>query len=56
MTTLYCALCDGRFEPDTNHIWISAEHKRINDRNETNEFAVHPDCWRQLTADWTGPV
>lgn len=56
MTTLYCADCGERFEPDDNHVWLTAEHKRIDDRNETGEFAFHPECWRKLTTDWTDPA
>lgn len=56
MTTLYCALCGHRFEPDDDHIWMTAEHKRINDRNATEEYALHPGCWADLTDDWTDPA
>lgn len=54
--SLYCAVCRERFEPDENHIWINAEHKRMNDRNAMDEYAAHPECWRQLTDDWMDPA
>lgn len=56
MNTLYCAECEKRFEPDDDHIWLSAEHRRINDRNDQEEFAFCPDCWMELTDEWMDPV
>ena len=56
MTTLYCAICGGRFEPDTDHVWVDAEHRRIEDRNDTEEYALHPECWRRLTGGWSEPA
>lgn len=56
MTTLYCAECGGRFEPDDDHVRIDAEHVRINDRNEQEEFVMHPRCWWDLTGEWNDPV
>jgi hypothetical protein len=56
MTTLYCAKCGNRFEPDDDHVRIDAEHRRIDDRNEHDEYVMHPDCWHELTAEWTDPV
>jgi len=56
MTWLYCADCGDRFEPDDDHTWVTGERKRIDDRNETDEFAFCPECWRELIADWNEPV
>lgn len=56
MTTLYCAVCGGRFEPDDDHVWLPAEIRRINDRDDQEEYALHPDCWRELTEEWNDPV
>ena len=56
MTTLYCAECGARFEPDDDHIWIEAEHKLMNDRNSVDDYAFHPDCYRQVTAEWSDPA
>ena len=56
MTTLYCAICGNRFEPDQDHVWVDAELRRINDRNNTDEYALHPDCWDRLTDGWMDPA
>lgn len=56
MTYLYCAVCGRRFEPDEDHVWVSAEKRRMRDRNETEEYALHPDCWRYLTGGWIEPA
>jgi len=52
MTTLYCATCGRRFEPDDDHVKIDAEHVRIDDRNEHDEYVLHPECYRRLTEGW----
>lgn len=56
MTTLYCAICGQRFEPDDDHVWISAEWKYMQDRNELDEFAFHQMCWDRLSEGWMEPV
>ena len=56
MTTLYCAICGGRFEPDDDHVWIEAEHRRIDARNDQDDYAMHPQCWDRLTKGWMEPA
>lgn len=56
MTTLYCAICEGRFDPDDDHVRVEGEHRRINDRNEIDEYAFHPICWMNLTDGWADPA
>ena len=56
MTLLYCAICGNRFEPDTDHVYVNAELKRIDDRDGMDEYALHPECWRRLTEGWIEPA
>lgn len=56
MTTLYCAICGNRFEPDQNHVWVNAELRRLDDQNSVDEYALHPDCWDRLTDGWMEPA
>lgn len=56
MTTLYCAECEQRFEPDDDHEKLEVEHKRMQSRNETEEFVLCPECWREISEDWIQPV
>lgn len=56
MTTLYCAICGNRFEPDQDHVYLNAELKRIDDRDEMEEYAFHPSCWDRLSGGWMDPV
>lgn len=59
MTTLYCAVCGGRFEPDDVHMWIDAERKADRDSipfTLTDAYAFHVDCWDRLTAGWMDPA
>lgn len=56
MTTLYCAICGGRMEPDTDHVEIDAERVRMRDRNDVDEYVMHLDCWDRLTKGWMDPA
>jgi hypothetical protein len=56
MTTLYCAICGEAFEPDTDHYWVDAELRRIDDRNGQEEYALHTACWERLTDGWMEPA
>ena len=56
MTTLFCAECEGRFEPDDDHVRLDAEHVRMDDRNEQDMHVMHPKCFRELAEDWMKPV
>ncbi|WP_247005086.1 hypothetical protein [Halosolutus gelatinilyticus] len=56
MTTLYCAICERRFEPDTDHVEIDAEHVRMDDRNEIDDYVMHTRCWLNLTEGWVDPA
>lgn len=56
MTTLYCAECEKRFEPDDDHVDVDAEIVRIDDRNGRDHYVFCPDCWRDLSSDWIDPA
>jgi len=56
MTTLYCAICGNRFEPDDDHVKVDAELRRVDDRNEEEGFVFHPDCWAHLSEGWVEPA
>lgn len=54
--TLICAVCGDRTAPDVDHIKIEAEHVLMDDRNRQDTWALHPECYRKLTAEWHEPV
>lgn len=54
--TIYCAVCGGRFSPDTDHVQLDAEKKRQQDRNEQEMWILHPECYRRLTEGWMTPA
>jgi hypothetical protein len=54
--TLICAVCGERTAPDVDHIKIEAEHVLMDDRNRQDTWALHPECYRKLTAEWHEPV
>jgi len=54
--TLICAVCGERTAPDVDHIKIEAEHVLMDDRNRQDIWALHPECYRELTEDWNEPL
>ena len=54
--TLYCAVCGETTPADLNHVQIEAEKIRMQDRNTQDTFIMHPDCYRELSEDWTEPA
>lgn len=53
--SLICAVCDERLLPDSDHVHVEAELKRIRDRDRLDEYYVHPDCWADLVSEWSDP-
>lgn len=56
MTTIYCAVCGNRFEPDDDHVRLSVDIVRINDKDDQEEYAFHPECWRRVSEGWMEPA
>lgn len=56
MTTLYCAVCGNRFEPDDDHVRVDAEHVRMDDRNDVEDYVFHPGCWERVSGGWMEPA
>lgn len=57
MTTLYCAICGERFEPDDRHVQVEGEFRPPeSSRPRVDEFVFHPDCWMNLTGGWMDPA
>jgi hypothetical protein len=50
-----CAHCGRSVAPDTDHVRVELEKKRMQDRNETEEYYLHVDCSWEVTEDWTEP-
>ena len=50
-----CAVCGHTFEPDTDHVVVTAEEKRMRDRDETAEYYFHATCWRNVADGWEAP-
>jgi hypothetical protein len=56
MTTLYCAICGDRFEPDDDHVQLEAAHINMDDRTALDEYVFHPECWWRLSEGWMNPT
>jgi hypothetical protein len=50
-----CAVCGHSVLPDTDHVQVEAERKRMDDRNETDDYYFHEDCWRGVAGSWRQP-
>jgi hypothetical protein len=49
-----CAHCGRSVAPDTDHVRVELE-KRMDDRDETEEYYLHVECSWEVTEDWTEP-
>jgi hypothetical protein len=50
-----CAVCGHDVAPDTDHVRLEAEHVHVEDRNDVDEFYLHPRCARAVTGSWYDP-
>lgn len=56
MTTIYCAVCRTRLEPDDDHYRIQAEYRIVHGRNETDEYVLCIPCAIDELGDWEPPA
>lgn len=56
MTTMYCAICGNRFKPDDDHVRVEAEHVRIDDCNDVEDYVFHPRWWQRLSEECMEPA
>jgi hypothetical protein len=56
MTKLICARCGKGFEPDTDHVKVPAEYKRIRDRDKVEVFYFHEECFLRESENWEEPA
>lgn len=50
-----CAVCGQKVYPDTDHTVVNIEHKRIDDRNEPEEYYLHERCALNVFGGWESP-
>jgi hypothetical protein len=55
MTEPYCAECGNTVAPDGDYIHVVGEIKRIQDRDDREDYYFHVDCWADVTRGWTNP-
>lgn len=58
MNSLTCANPDCReaVHMDSDHVHIEAESKRMDDRNDVEEYYFHPECWWEVADNWEDPA
>jgi hypothetical protein len=52
----YCAVCDRTVPPDTDHVRVEVEKKRMCDRNDTDYYYLHMECALDELGDWSDPA
>lgn len=52
----YCAECGNPVPPDMDHVHAVAEHKRMQDRDDREDYYFHTECWRDVSRGWTQPA
>jgi hypothetical protein len=55
-TSIWCARCEERREPDDEHHWIQAKRKAVDERTTVDSWMLCPECYRELTEDWIQPA
>lgn len=53
--SVYCAVCRNHVPPDLDHVEIAAETIYMDDRNTTDDYYFHLDCWRSIAGGWMEP-
>lgn len=56
MTEPFCAECGEDVAPDSDHVHVVAEKKRMQDRDDREDYYLHPECWRDVSTGWTQPA
>jgi hypothetical protein len=50
-----CAVCGRSVAPDTDHVVVEAETKRMRDRNEVDNYYLHERCAMNALGSWEKP-
>lgn len=50
-----CAVCGRSVEPDSDHVRVDAEWKRMHDRDDVDEFYLHKRCALNTIDSWRAP-
>lgn len=56
MSTLYCAICGERFEPEHDHVRVEPEYVGKNVGTDDRDFVFHSGCWERLSQGWMEPA
>lgn len=56
MTTLYCAICRSRFEPDDDHYRVEMEYRSVDAQREHEDKVLCMDCARDVLSEWGEPA
>jgi hypothetical protein len=53
--SVICAVCGRGMEPDTDHVEVEVTHKRLEDRDEIEEYSLHDRCAWNTIDSWEEP-
>lgn len=54
--TMLCAICGDPVAMDTDHVKIDAETRRMQDRNDLDEYYLHIECAMNSLDTWRDPA
>lgn len=56
METVICAVCGESVPLDGDYAHIEIEKKRINDRDDREDYYLHTECRLETVRDWHEPA
>lgn len=56
VTDVLCAKCGERVFLETDHVEIEGEHLPRTEFANVDEYAMHEECWADVTSDWSDPA
>jgi len=54
--SLTCAACGDRVQLDDAHTVVDVTHRRPRDRDDTEQYTLHPRCARDVLNGWNAPA
>jgi len=51
----YCGVCGRSVAPDTDHVRVEVEKKRMDDRDDQDEYYLHQRCAMTVFGGWESP-
>lgn len=56
MSTYTCAVCGQHVYLDDDHVKVAVQHRRIDDRDDRDDYLLHVECARTTFDGWRVPA